>query len=512
MMHLSTALTTLVAITYGIVTVSAGFETDIVLKATTEYNVYKNQDECSSFNLKLRIAQYWENLGVTNRDGCTEPRDNFPWSAAFISFMVRQAGGGNRFAYSQNHHTYVRDAFNGGSGLYNSAVDISGATPQIGDLACVGRSSAADWTFAQFKTWASDPSSGGLTMHCDVIVETNSTGNIVTIGGNLMDMVQRNKVPKGNYKILLQVTREASTSDRLVDIGVVVDVSGSFDDDLANFRDEVGAIVSLVTAVYPQTRFGLATFQDYPLNDWGDSTDIPHSLIKDIGPSGAFIAGVNAISAAGGGDTPEGQLVSLYQSITGKGQVVPSSLDGGYTIPAGLNFNFRPGSARIILLWTDASFHEPSNTPAYPGPSLVDVINAASFLNARRLQGNLGDQHRALQVDLNGDAIRIIGIVSLSRPLLALPTVFLNSYNCFFCLTRFLLFLHRAFLKFLRLQMLPVQWPGTKELTVMVMGNLTSWLVNQSFARWALDLHRRLSKSWRLSFLKSRTVNVSVDH
>lgn len=415
MFHRYSIVIVLAALTNTAFTVRASFENDLVLKATTEYNVYKDLDECSSFNLSFRISQYWESLGITNRDGCTEPRDDFPWSAAFISFLVRQAGGGDRFAYGEAHHIYIRDAFNGGRGLYNSAVDMSEATPQIGDLACVGRGSAADWTYANFRTWASNPSSGGVTTHCDVIVESSpvATGSISTIGGNLDDMVRRNNVPKGNYKVLLKVTREASTSERFVDIGVVVDVSGSFEDDLTNFRDEVGAIVSLVTAVYPNALFGLATFQDYPLLGFGDLTDTPHALVRDIGSRENFIEGVNAIRAEGGGDTPESQLVSLYQCITGEGQVIPTSVDGGYTIPPGLNFSFRKGSARIILLWTDASFHEPSLSSGYPGPSLTEVVNAATSLSGRRLQSNLGDNHRALQVDLGANAIRIVGIVSI---------------------------------------------------------------------------------------------------
>jgi hypothetical protein len=111
----STALLFISALSIG--TAYAGFETDIVLKTTSEYNVYKNLDECSSLNMRTRIGQYWANLGISNRDGCTAPRDSFPWSAAFISFLVRQAGGGENFAYGEAHHIYIRDAFNGGKGL-----------------------------------------------------------------------------------------------------------------------------------------------------------------------------------------------------------------------------------------------------------------------------------------------------------------------------------------------------------------------------------------------------------
>ena len=61
----------------------------------------------------MRIADYWSALGLSDWDGCTDQ----PWSAAFISFMVREAGGGDRFAYSVAHRDYIRDAFYGGSDL-----------------------------------------------------------------------------------------------------------------------------------------------------------------------------------------------------------------------------------------------------------------------------------------------------------------------------------------------------------------------------------------------------------
>jgi Uncharacterized protein conserved in bacteria (DUF2272) len=175
--------------------------------------------------------------------------------------LVRQAGGEDKLAYGEAHHIYIRHAFNGGKGLYNSAVDIASNIPQTGDLVCVGRDGAAAWTFENFKTWAGNPSSGGILTHCDVVVAVNGT-SITAIGGNLGDQVKQNIVSKGAYQVLLKVTR-AQANDRLVDIGIIVDVSGSFGDDQANFRNEATTIVSLIHATYPNALFGLATFQRY---------------------------------------------------------------------------------------------------------------------------------------------------------------------------------------------------------------------------------------------------------
>lgn len=200
---------------------------------------------------------------------------------------------------------------------------------------------------------------------------------------------------------------DAFVSNRLVDVGFVVDVSGSFGDDVAAFKAQATAIVSDISLLYPNAHFGLATFQDFPLQGWGDSDDVPHARITDLVPGDAsFLNAVNSLSTSGGGDGPESQLVSLYQAITGEGLVVPPSV-GDYTIPAGLNFNFRPDSARILLLWTDETFHTPSSTPGYPGPSVEDVIAVATMLNSRRHLSS-----RDLQV-FGSDAVRIVGIVSV---------------------------------------------------------------------------------------------------
>jgi hypothetical protein len=206
--------------------------------------------------------------------------------------------------------------------------------------------------------------------------------------------------------VVVQAQDDPDADDRLVDIGFVVDVTGSFSDDIAAFKLEAAAIVSDVTASFPNALFGLATFQDYPLKGWGSPTSVPHARVSDLVPGdAAFLAAVNSLSVSGGGDFSESQLESLYQCITGAGHVVPTSIGGGFTIPSGLNFNFRSGSARILILWTDATFHDPINTPDYPGPTMAQVIQAA-------LTGGSGIvPRRRLQEDFGPEAVRVVGIV-----------------------------------------------------------------------------------------------------
>jgi hypothetical protein len=140
------------------------------------------------------------------------------------------------------------------------------------------------------------------------------------------------------------------------DVVFVIDISGSFRNDLQPLKDQVQGILANITAVTPDSEFGLVTFSDYPLQDFGNPGDKAYELVLNLtSDQGAFIAAVNNLVASGGGDDPESQLTALYQMVTGEGQ----SVDGcdACAIMAGQQINFRPGAAAVAMLWTDAVRH-----------------------------------------------------------------------------------------------------------------------------------------------------------
>ena len=87
-----------------------------------------------------RIGDYWrEGLGL-KFDG----RDrNVPWSAAFISWVIKKAGAGNKFKYSGRHSKYIRDAIKKRKMNERRAAfkgyRINEVVPQVGDLVCASR-------------------------------------------------------------------------------------------------------------------------------------------------------------------------------------------------------------------------------------------------------------------------------------------------------------------------------------------------------------------------------------
>ena len=113
----------------------------------------------------------------------------YAWSAAFISYIMRIAGAGNRFPYSAAHATYVNAAAAGKSPILR-AHPLTAYAPRLGDLVCLGRG------WAQTMTYRDLPSTQLWPGHCSIVVDT-APGTIGVIGGNIGDTVALSHVPIG---------------------------------------------------------------------------------------------------------------------------------------------------------------------------------------------------------------------------------------------------------------------------------------------------------------------------
>jgi Uncharacterized protein conserved in bacteria (DUF2272)/D-alanyl-D-alanine carboxypeptidase len=107
--------------------------------------------------------------------------DAVPWSAAFISWLMRKAGAGNHFKYSASHSDYIVAAKENSIAQNSNpfkAYRVNEVKPRLGDLVCKDRGSGATY----------DNIRSGMTTHCDVVtaIEPN---RLTTIGGNLSDSV-----------------------------------------------------------------------------------------------------------------------------------------------------------------------------------------------------------------------------------------------------------------------------------------------------------------------------------
>lgn len=143
-----------------------------------------------------RVGDYWwigQDAGSQSSawsgkygDGGQEYRAAPPaWSAAFISYLMRSAGAGDRFPYSPLHATYINAAANGNAVV--SAQPPETYPVQPGDLICYGRRGAQRLRFSDLPT-------SSFFGHCDIVVGA-AANELTVIGGNVTAGVTMKHVP-----------------------------------------------------------------------------------------------------------------------------------------------------------------------------------------------------------------------------------------------------------------------------------------------------------------------------
>ena len=130
-----------------------------------------------------RIGQYW--VEGTDTHGLDGRDHSWPWSAAFISWVMKTGGAGNRFRYSTQHSVYISQAIR--DHLQNRPEAgywgwrLNELKPNIGDLVCWSREPGVDYDHQK---------SGDYAGHCDIVIEVTSS-EVIAIGGNVGDCVTR---------------------------------------------------------------------------------------------------------------------------------------------------------------------------------------------------------------------------------------------------------------------------------------------------------------------------------
>ena len=176
----------------------------------------------------------------------------------------------------------------------------------------------------------------------------------------------------------------------LIDINLLVDLSGSFGDDLPNFKSQVPALIDGLAAQYGQIKFSLGGFQDYPIAPFGSaaSGDVAYERLVDFNDendpdnnAGVVKNAIANLTVRSGDDNPQSQLAALFQTVKGDGEVIAAP-NAVASIPSGQQVHFRQQATKIILLFTDAAFHSPGDlgsppaTVPYPGPTFDQTVAA----------------------------------------------------------------------------------------------------------------------------------------
>ena len=147
-----------------------------------------------------RVGDYWrEGVGITDRDG----RDTqHRWSAAFVSWVMKKAGAGDRFKYDSRHSVYIIEAIQKRKSNDSKAAfkgyKLNEIAPQVGDLVCF--SSGEDAGKVDYDTTTN------YRAHCDIFVATEP-GEIDVIGGNVKDSVFKKTLQADSKRYLVDTTK-----------------------------------------------------------------------------------------------------------------------------------------------------------------------------------------------------------------------------------------------------------------------------------------------------------------
>lgn len=160
-----------------------------------------------------------------------------------------------------------------------------------------------------------------------------------------------------------------------LDFVLLVDLSGSYNDDLENIQLLMPALGEALVAEVGDIRFGLGTFIDYPCSPWGAEGDYAYRRDLDLtADQAAWEDALGEMETGFGADYPESQYAGLFQAVMGIGDSGGTCPEGA--IPAGQDFSFRGDATRIIAITTDAVFHDSDTDLSYPGPGADETIGA----------------------------------------------------------------------------------------------------------------------------------------
>jgi lysozyme family protein len=144
-----------------------------------------------------RVGKYWRAVGDLSSDGRTTDK---PWSAAFISYVLKECEVGNMFRGSAQHSVYVSQAirdFKDQAKVAYWCQRLNECKPAVGDIVCWAREDGVDY----------DHQKGGeYKGHCDFVIEVRP-GEIDVIGGNVGQSVTRRPLALDTNDHLKPVSR-----------------------------------------------------------------------------------------------------------------------------------------------------------------------------------------------------------------------------------------------------------------------------------------------------------------
>jgi len=155
-----------------------------------------------------KVISYWReglfNDSLRDRTDVTSP--DHPWSAAFISYVMRQAGAGDHFPYAASHSGSIKEAiYNRQNSVQNAKLighKIMDYAPRPGDILCATR----NWATGQV-TYDNAGQFDFFPSRCELVISVTA-GQISTIGGDLLNAVTLRNIRAVNSRIAPEVAAD----------------------------------------------------------------------------------------------------------------------------------------------------------------------------------------------------------------------------------------------------------------------------------------------------------------
>jgi hypothetical protein len=192
-----------------------------------------------------------------------------------------------------------------------------------------------------------------------------------------------------------------STDVKSMDVFVSMDTTGSMGGAIANLQNAMAStIIPGIQALVPDTQFGAGTFEDFPLQGYGDpGPDQPFELFQEITADVAAVQNaVLSFALGSGADIPESNIEALYQIATGEGLVGPAPTNVPPNASGIGGVGFREGALPVVVSITDAISHDPAHNEC--GQGYAGAVQAVAHSREQAMDALDGICARVVQIAL----------------------------------------------------------------------------------------------------------------
>ncbi len=154
---------------------------------------------------------------------------------------------------------------------------------------------------------------------------------------------------------------------RPLDVMILLDISSSMSEQLALSQEQIDRLIQQIQSDIPDSRFGFATFSDYPSPTYPD--DSPWQLYQALTNDAQQVRqSIAMVTLQSGGDDPESYVRALYE------------------VQDPATIGWRDTASRLVILIGDAPTHDPD--PGRDGRfGTSDDLQLSQVLSQLRAQG-----------------------------------------------------------------------------------------------------------------------------